>query len=77
MELVDGETLADRIAFGARRGAGLPLGEALSLAQQIAAAVEAAHEQGVIHRDLKPANIVVRRRTLSALGTLQASPSYR
>src|SRR3954468_2997029 len=55
MELVEGPTLADRIAEGA-----IPLGEALPIARQIAEALEAAHEQGVIHRDLKPANIKVR-----------------
>ncbi len=55
MELVEGPTLADRIADGP-----LPLDEALPIAQQIAEALEAAHEQGVIHRDLKPANIKVR-----------------
>src|SRR6187397_803559 len=55
MELVEGPTLADRIAQGP-----IPIDEALSLAKQIAEAVEAAHEQGIIHRDLKPANIKVR-----------------
>src|SRR5215216_422871 len=55
MELVEGETLADRIARGA-----IPLDEALPIARQIADALEAAHERGVIHRDLKPANIKVR-----------------
>src|SRR6478672_9894427 len=54
MELVPGETLAERLAHGA-----LPLGESLALARQIAEALEAAHENGVIHRDLKPANIKV------------------
>jgi serine/threonine-protein kinase len=52
LELVDGPTLADRIAQGA-----LPLREALPIALQIADALEAAHERGIIHRDLKPANI--------------------
>ena len=55
LELVDGPTLADRIAQGA-----LPLEEALPIARQIADALEAAHEQGIIHRDLKPANIKLR-----------------
>ena len=55
LELVEGETLADRIARGAR----LPLDEALAIARQIADALEAAHEKGIIHRDLKPANIKI------------------
>ena len=55
MELIDGPTLADRIAQGA-----IPIDEALPIARQIAEALEAAHEQGIIHRDLKPANIKVR-----------------
>ena len=55
LELVEGPTLADRIATGP-----IPLDEALPIAKQIAAALEAAHEAGVIHRDLKPANIKVR-----------------
>ena len=54
MELVEGETLADRIARGP-----IPVDEALPIAKQIAEALEAAHEQGIIHRDLKPANIKV------------------
>ncbi len=55
MELVEGPTLADRIA-----DAVVPVEEALSIAQQIAEALEAAHSQGIMHRDLKPANIKVR-----------------
>ena len=54
MELVEGSTLADRIARGA-----LPLDEALPIARQIAEALEAAHHAGIIHRDLKPANIAL------------------
>ena len=56
LELVEGPTLADRIAEGP-----IPLDEALPIARQMADALEAAHEQGIIHRDLKPANIKVRR----------------
>ena len=55
LELVEGPTLADRIAHGA-----MPIEEALPIARQIAEALEAAHEAGVIHRDLKPANIKVK-----------------
>ena len=54
MELVEGETLAERIARGP-----IPTDEALALFKQIAEALEAAHEKGIIHRDLKPANIKV------------------
>jgi eukaryotic-like serine/threonine-protein kinase len=55
MELVEGPTLADRLMRGR-----FALDEALAIAKQVAEALEAAHEQGVIHRDLKPANIKVR-----------------
>jgi len=55
LEFVDGPTLADRIAQGP-----LPLDETLSIARQIAEAVEGAHASGIIHRDLKPANVKVR-----------------
>jgi serine/threonine-protein kinase len=58
MELIEGQDLCDRIR--AAGGTGLPVDEALSIAKQIAHALEAAHRQGVIHRDLKPANIKVR-----------------
>ena len=55
LELVEGPTLADRIKQGP-----IPIDEALPIAKQIADALEAAHEQGVIHRDLKPANVKVK-----------------
>ena len=55
MEYIEGPTLADRIKEGA-----LPLDEALPIAEQIAAALEAAHEKAITHRDLKPANIKVK-----------------
>jgi serine/threonine protein kinase len=54
MELIEGDTLRDRIKSGP-----IPVEEALKLALQMAEALEAAHEKGVIHRDLKPANIKV------------------
>jgi eukaryotic-like serine/threonine-protein kinase len=60
MELVEGGTLADRLALADRRGGAPPMREVLSIAQQVAAGLEAAHEQGIVHRDLKPANIGVR-----------------
>jgi eukaryotic-like serine/threonine-protein kinase len=55
LELIDGPTLAERIAQGP-----LPPAEAVPIARQVAEALEAAHEAGIIHRDLKPANIKVR-----------------
>jgi Tol biopolymer transport system component len=61
MELVEGEDLSARIARGA-----LPLEEALPIAQQIAEALEAAHERGIVHRDLKPQNV-----KLTADGTVK------
>jgi len=55
MELVEGQDLSQRIASGR-----IPIDETLTIARQIAEALEAAHEQGIIHRDLKPANIKLR-----------------
>jgi len=54
MELAEGETLAERIARGP-----IPLAETLNIAVQMAEALDAAHDQGVVHRDLKPANVKV------------------
>jgi len=54
MELVHGETLADRIQRGS-----LPVDEVIAIAKPIALALEAAHDRGIIHRDLKPANVMV------------------
>jgi Tol biopolymer transport system component len=56
LELVDGPTLADRIAAGP-----LPVGESIAIGRQIVEALEAAHEKGIVHRDLKPANITIDR----------------
>ena len=56
LELVDGETLADRIARGP-----LPLKDALAAARQIVDALDAAHERGIVHRDLKPRNVALTR----------------
>jgi eukaryotic-like serine/threonine-protein kinase len=65
LELVEGPTLADRLAPGP-----LPIADALAIAKQVAEALEAAHEKGIIHRDLKPANIV-----LQAAATASGGPS--
>src|SRR5262245_46871973 len=54
MELVQGETLADRLKHGA-----LPVNEALQITKQVAEALEAAHEKSIVHRDLKPGNVMV------------------
>jgi serine/threonine-protein kinase len=56
LELVDGDTLADRLTAGA-----LPLGETVAIARQVADALQAAHEKRIIHRDLKPSNIALTR----------------
>ena len=56
-EFIDGETLRERIA----REGSLTLGESLDVATQVAAALAAAHEAGIVHRDIKPENIMIRR----------------
>ena len=55
LELIDGQTLQDRLDVGP-----LPLSEALHISKQLADALEAAHDRGIVHRDLKPANIKIR-----------------
>ncbi len=57
MEYVDGQTLKDRLAQGP-----LPLKEAAQIANEVAEALEEAHEKSIIHRDLKPANIMLTRK---------------
>jgi len=54
LEFIEGETLADRLVGGP-----IPIAEALTIAKQIAEALEAAHEKGIVHRDLKPGNVMV------------------
>src|SRR4029453_2109718 len=75
MELVDGVTLTEHIR--AQRGPGLPIADALDIARQIAAALEAAHEKGVVHRDLKPANIMRRSRRPGESARFRPSQSLR
>jgi serine/threonine-protein kinase len=73
LELVDGETLADRI----RRGP-IPLGDALQIAHEIAEALDAAHQRGIVHRDLKPANIKITADRVTKVldfGLAQAAPA--
>jgi eukaryotic-like serine/threonine-protein kinase len=60
LELVEGETLAERIERSAgAKGHAMRLDEVLVIARQIAEALEVAHDKGIVHRDLKPANIKV------------------
>jgi serine/threonine protein kinase len=62
LELVEGQTLAERMQRAGRRGdraAGLPIVQVIAIARQLVDAFDAAHERGIVHRDLKPANIKV------------------
>jgi len=73
LELVEGETLAARLARGP-----LPPRDALALGIQIAAAIEAAHERGIVHRDLKPGNVMINRSGTAKVldfGLAKADPS--
>ncbi len=63
MEFVEGETLAQRIARFQRAGQVMPVDEAVRLVQQICAAVDYAHKQGMLHRDIKPANVIINRQS--------------
>ena len=63
LELVEGETLGNRIALG------LKVSDALTIARQIVSALDAAHEKGVVHRDLKPGNIMLTRAARSKSST--------
>ncbi|MBI4265075.1 MAG: serine/threonine protein kinase [Acidobacteria bacterium] len=70
LELIEGPTLAQRI-----KDAPLPVEEALAVAQQIADALDAAHEHGIVHRDLKPSNVKVREDGARSRCSISASPS--
>ncbi len=75
MELLDGQSLKDRVAKGA-----MPLEDVLELGAQMADALDAAHTQGVVHRDIKPANLFLTKRgTLKVLdfGVAKLSKTVR
>jgi serine/threonine-protein kinase len=59
LELVEGETLAEKLRDGPRAKTGLEMAEALAIARQLAEGLASAHDKGIVHRDLKPANIKV------------------
>ena len=62
MELLEGETLRDRLASMTSGGQAISLHELLDIAIQIAGGLQAAHEKGIIHRDIKPANVFLTTR---------------
>jgi Tol biopolymer transport system component len=70
MELLDGETLADRLARGA-----LPIAQVIRCATQIADALDKAHRQGIVHRDLKPANVMLTKAGVKLLDFGLAKPA--
>jgi serine/threonine protein kinase len=84
LELLEGQTLEERLTTGDGRRPGLPIAEALAVARQIADALDKAHCLGIVHRDLKPANVMLTRAGAKVLvrgsqfgGSGFTSPSHR
>ena len=72
MELLEGETLAERLARGP-----LPLEQALRIGAEIADALDKAHRQGIVHRDLKPGNVMLTKSGVEAPGLRAGQGSWR